>query len=405
MRHIISIIVLLLGHCSIAFGQTQHFELLGTLVFPGDTIDRSGIDEKSEQDKPQHLFGGFSAMEYIGNDQYLVLPDRGPGDIENVYQCRFHTIHIKIDPAGSPKISGKLLETTRLTSTSGQSLVGDSRSYSTRPGEESLRFDPEAIRLLGKDSLVISDEYGPHVYLFTRDGLKIREFSVPASYQADFVSADAAEEATKNVKGRQPNGGFEGLAVTPSGNKIVALIQKPLIQDSEGLDDGSKREGVNCRMVIFNPAGQPINEFVYTLEQSGTGLSEILAVNEHQFLVIERDSKSGLAAKNKQLFLIDIRNATDVSKVESLPTGPVDNSQGGEAIRSVRKRLVLDLLSPESGIDHASIEEKQECLTFGPTLADGRRTLILGIDNDFNESSPSVFYVYAIRPDVFTELK
>lgn len=404
MRHIISLTVLLLGYCSIALGQTQHFELLGTLVFPGDTIDRSGIDESSQRDKPHHLFGGFSAMEYIGSDQYLVLPDRGPGDIESVYQCRFHTIRIKIDPAGSPKIKGKLLETTRLTSTSGQPLVGDPRKYSARPGEESLRFDPEAIRMLGKDSLVVSDEYGPHVYLFTRDGVKIGEFAVPNAYKVDFVSADATEEATQNVKGRQSNAGFEGLAVTPSGRKIVAIIQKPLIQDSVGLGDGSKRDGVNCRMVVFSAEGQPVNEFVYTLEKSGLGVSEMLAVDEHQFLVMERDSKSGLAAKNKQIFLIDTRNATDVSKVVSLPTRPVDNLQGGDAIRSVSKRLVLDLLSPESGMDHESIEEKQECLAFGPTLADGRQTLVLGIDNDFDVTAPSVFYVYAVSPDVFVDV-
>ncbi len=404
MLHIVGIVVLLVGHEASAFGQPNRFELLGSLVFPGNTIDRSSLDESSEQTKAHHLFGGFSAMEYMGDDRYLVLPDRGPGDVENEYQCRYHTLLIKIDPTNSPVVTGALLGTTRLTASSGQPLVGDPSKYSTDASHESLRFDPEAIRLLGNDSLVISDEYGPHVYRFTRDGKKIGEFAVPESYKVDFPSADVALEATKNTRGRQANAGFEGLAVTPGGDKIVAIIQKPLIQDSEVLSDGVKRDGVNCRMVVFNPDGQPVNEFVYTLEKSGLGVSEMLAVDEHQFLVMERDSKSGLAAKNKQIFLIDTRNASDVSKVESLPTGPIDDSQGGDAIRSVSKRLVLDLLSPESGIGHASIEEKQECLTFGPTLADGRRTLILGIDNDFDESSPSVFYVYAIRPDVFTGL-
>jgi len=102
--------------------------------------------------------------------------------------------------------------------------------------------------------------------------------------------------------------------------------------------------------------------------------------------------------------LIDTRNATDVSKIQSLPTGPLGSPDSGESIRSVRKRLVLDLLSPASGMARESIEEKQECLTFGPTLADGRRTLILGIDNDFEVSAPSVFYVYAVSPDVFADM-
>jgi hypothetical protein len=405
MLRIISILTLLLVQTHAVLRADDHFELLGRFAFPGDMVDRSGPKEELQKSGPDRFLGGFSSMEYIGDDQYLVLPDRGPGGSDPAYQCRFHTVVIKVDPTSSTKVSGGLLGTTFLTSSSGRPLVGDPSKVSTDAGDESLRFDPEAIRLLGNDSLVISDEYGPHVYRFTRDGEKIGEFAVPESYKVDFPSADVALEATKNTKGRQANAGFEGLAVTPSGEKIVAIIQKPLIQDSEVLSDGVKRDGVNCRMVVFNPDGQPVNEFVYTLEKSGLGVSEMLAVDEHQFLVMERDSKSGLAAKNKQLFLIDIRNATDVSKVESLPTGPVVNSQGGNAIRSVGKRLVLDLLSPESGMDHKSIEEKQECLTFGPTLADGRRTLILGIDNDFNESSPSVFYVYAVSRDVFVELK
>lgn len=377
----------------------DHFELLGSFAFPGDAVDHSGANENLEQRSSDHFLGGFSSMEYIGGDQYLVLPDRGPGGSDSVYQCRFHTIEIKVDPTSPPKVSGQLLGTIFLTSSGGQPLVGDPSKFSTRAGDESLRFDPEAIRLLGKDSLVISDEYGPHVYHFTRDGKKIGEFAVPESYKVDFPSADVALEIAKNTKGRQANAGFEGLAVTPSGNKIVAILQKPLIQDSEVLvGDGAKRDGVNCRMVVFSPDGQPVNEFVYTLEKSGLGVSEILGVDEHQFLVMERDSKSGPDANNKQIFLIDTRNATDVSKVESLPTGPVGRSQGGNSIRSVSKKLVLDLLTPESGIARETIEKKQECLTFGPTLADGRRTLILGIDNDFQVSAPSVFYVYAISP-------
>lgn len=415
MRPIIGMIVLLFANSSISLGESGQFELIGSVAFPGDATDDSAANDKIAPNKAGDLLGGFSAMDYIGDDQYLVLPDRGPGDSENIYQCRFFTIRIKIDPAASPKVTGQLLGTTRLTDSTGQPLVGDPRKYSSQKGEESLRFDPEGIRLLGKDSVVISDEYGPHVYLFTRDGMKIKEFAVPDSYKVDFSSADASQEIARNTKGRQANAGFEGLAVTPSGNKVVALLQKPLIQDSEDLGNGSKRGGVNCRMVVFNPIGQPVNEFVYTLEENGLGVSEMLAVDEHQFLVMERDSKSGLAAKNKKIFLIDLRNATDVSKIESLPIkslpietypkGPVDGSDSGGAIRSVGKRLVLDLLSPASGIARESIEEKQECLSFGPTLADGRRTLILGIDNDFDKSAPSLFYVYAVNQDAFADLE
>ena len=40
--------------------------------------------------------------------------------------------------------------------------------------------------------------------------------------------------------------------------------------------------------------------------------------------------------------------------------------------------------------------EKIEGLTFGPTLPDGRRTLIVTIDNDLMADKPSWFWVFAV---------
>jgi len=374
------------------------FELLGTIELPGNGSDASGLTDQLEEGKRHNLLGGFSAMEYVGNDEYLILPDRGPGDGANSYRCRFHKLQIAIDLEAKTKVSAKLTDTIFLTTADGEPLIGHAKAFA-RDGEgETRRFDPEGIRLLGKQSLVISDEYGPEVTVFSMAGVKQRDFSVPDSYKATYASVDPLEEAAKNNKGRQPNGGFEGLAITPSGKKIIALIQRPLIQDSVDTGDDDKRDGIHCRMVEFDSTGQPGKEYVYTLDKSGLGQSEMLAISETEFLVLERDSKPGMEAKSKRLYLIDTRNATDVSKIASLPAGALDSSTGDTTIRSVDKRLFLDLLAPESGIERASIGKKQECLTFGPTLADGRRTLIIGTDNDFMEDVPSVFYVYAIDP-------
>ena len=49
---------------------------------------------------------------------------------------------------------------------------------------------------------------------------------------------------------------------------------------------------------------------------TGTGVSEIVAINHHQFLVDERDGKGlgdGSVAGVKQLFRIDLAGATEVS--------------------------------------------------------------------------------------------
>ena len=56
----------------------------------------------------------------------------------------------------------------------------------------------------------------------------------------------------------------------------------------------------------------------------GQGVSEILAINDHEFLVIERDNRSNLqtppqAPTRKTIYKIDINGATDVSGLTPFP--------------------------------------------------------------------------------------
>jgi len=403
MRSLITCLTLTLLSAAVATAEQAAFELLGTIALPGDAVDRSGLTDRLEQGKPHNLLGGFSAIEYIGDDQYLVLPDRGPGDGANSYHCRFHRMRIKIDPTATPAVSADLEETVMLTTSTGSPLVGHAKEYSDRPGHPARRYDPEGIRMFGPDAILISDEYGPWVSTFSLDGVKQKDFSVPESFQVSSPDADAEQEAVKNQRGRQVNGGFEGVAVTPSGRSVVALLQRPLIQDSktpkgDASGDVEKRDGIHCRMIDFDRSGNPRNQWVYSLDRNGLGQSEILAVNEHQFLVLERDSKPGTESRSKRIYLIDTRGATDVSAIPSLPKGDLSDE-----VQAVQKRLFLDLLDPKNGIPTERIGKKFECLSFGPTLADGRRTLIIGTDNDFAEDVPSMFYVYAFSADLLPD--
>lgn len=380
------------------------FELLGTVELPGNSVDHSGLTDRLEEGIPHNLLGGFSAIEFLGDDQYLILPDRGPGDGANTYRCRFHRMQIKIDPSATPAVSVELKATVMLVGPNGAPYVGHASQHSERPNMPAGRYDPEGIRMLGPDTIIISDEYGPAVSAFSLHGVKQKDFAVPDSFRVVSPDADAEQEAAKNRRGRQVNGGFEGLAITPSGKSVMALLQRPLIQDSEIPSDAEagevdKRDGLLCRMVEFDDAGIPRRELAYPLDRNGLGQSELLAVNEHQFLVLERDSKGGTASSSKRIYLIDTRGASDVSAIESLPAGNLIDVDGSDPIRTVQKELFLDLLDPSNGIATETIGKKFECLTFGPTLSDGRRTLIIGTDNDFVEDVPSVLYVFAFSPD------
>lgn len=363
-------------------------KLIGTAEIPGTTSDRSGLTELLNDSIPANQFGGISALEHLTGDEYLALPDRGPLDGAVPFACRVQRLKIQVRPDAMPSVTAEILVTTKLTDEDGRQFVGAKAAFDRIHPERSLRFDPEGIRAQGPRWFV-SDEYGPHLREFDLSGKLVRRFQLPSRLSIARPNEDPLQENADNVSGRQANGGLEGLAITPDGERLFAMMQRPLLQDSVPGENGKRRGRFN-RLIEINIASGATREFVYPLSDSGNGVSEILAVNAHEFLVIERDSKEGLEAKAKQIFRIDIRDATEVSRVESLPVDELPTE-----IRPVPKRLFLDLLDPRHGLAGEKSPEKVEGLAFGPPLPDGRRLLLIAVDNDFRADRPVLFHAFA----------
>ena len=106
---------------------------------------------------------------------------------------------------------------------------------------------------------------------------------------------------------------MEGLALTPDGKTLVGIMQASLIQDSGKKDPANK----TVRIVTIDIATGDTKEYAYNLTV-GSGVSDIVALNDHQFLVDERDGHGradGSDAVAKQLFIIDTDGATDVTSL------------------------------------------------------------------------------------------
>jgi hypothetical protein len=123
-------------------------------------------------------------------------------------------------------------------------------------------------------------------------------------------------------------------------------------------------------------------------------VNEILAVDDHRLLVLERDGDGGAQAGFKRVFLIDLDGATDVSAVASLPqTGALP-----AGVVAVTKTPFLDLLDPSFGLAGAGFPEKIEGLAWAPDLADGRHVLLVSVDNDLVATTPSTMWAFAVEP-------
>jgi hypothetical protein len=148
------------------------------------------------------------------------------------------------------------------------------------------------------------------------------------------------------------------------------------------------------RIVTIDIATGATHEYGYLLV-TGSGVSDIVAINDHQFLIDERDGKGlgdGSAAVEKQIFEIDLTGVTDITNL----TG----NAGKNA--AVGKSLVLDLVKAlnANGIASTQIPAKIVGLAFGQdVLLNGivEHMLFVTNDNDFvaDVAGPNQFFVFA----------
>ncbi len=372
---------------------------LGKGTIPGSARDSLGLTDPIDANgTPQNLMGGWgSALAYTGRGNiYVATPDRGPADGASTYLDRYYRLNIEINPF-TGTVTPTLLSTQLLSkgpAFPGQIFTGNAGAFDATNSPASLRFDPEGVRVGRTGTLFISDEYGPFVYEFDRWGNRLRALPVPDKFlitPPGVPSADPAVELT-NPSGRQPNRGMEGLAINPEGTKLYGMMQNALLQD-HALDSNLKRVGKNNRLLEIDLQTGTTREFLYQLEDKSNGLNEILAINDHEFLVVERDGKGGSNAAFKKIFRIDLTGATDISDIASLPEKKVP-----EGVVPVSKTLFLDLLDPAFGLAGPDFPEKIEGLAFGPLLADGRLPLLVTSDNDFLLDNPTNIYVFALDP-------
>lgn len=405
----------------------------------------SGVLENGASSR---LLGGLgSGLAYAGDDTFLGLPDRGPNavpynaavDETTSYVPRVHTLRLRLRPAiaGAPlpyDLSASLEDTTLLFSRaplfystgtaaglpagaptinsrhahyfSGRSDNFDPTRLST--DEFNGRLDPESVRVSNDGrSLYITDEYGPYVYEFDRaSGQRRRAYALPDTFAVANVSAQGALEISGNISGRVANKGMEGLAITPDGDALIGAMQSPLLQDG-GTD------GRFSRIVVIPLRGGVSRQYAYPLTNIGTAakpkyptISDIVAINDHQFLVDERDGKGlgdNSTAAFKKIYRIDLTAAADVSAI---------SGDANLAAAALSKELLIDVVAVLNahGIASIDIPAKLEGLAFGPDVrVDGQtaHTLFVANDNDFLSTvvdsnhpagidNPNRFFVFAV---------
>ncbi|MER9106093.1 esterase-like activity of phytase family protein [Mesorhizobium sp. M0243] len=323
----------------------------------------------AQRDKFGETFGSGSGMAIDtsgwthGADGYKgslwLLPDRGYNVVGTTdYRPRLNTIGIEFMPTalGAAPAAGQeqtgvkatLADTMLLTDDKGADATGLDPLNGVRAASGDmpilpqadngkLALDNEAIVRLPDGSMFISDEYGPNIYRFSADGHLLSATQPPAAlvpmrhgtpnFASDNPGPGAAEPDPKDPEtGRQNNQGLEGMAMTPDGKFLIAVLQSAPRQD--GGDSPATRQ--NTRALVYDASDlghlKLAHEYVVPLpvfkdakgKTKVAAQSEIVALSDQTFLMLARDSGNGQGLKGdtslvRQIFVVDVSVATDIA--------------------------------------------------------------------------------------------
>ncbi|MEL6381247.1 MAG: esterase-like activity of phytase family protein [Cyanobacteria bacterium J06626_18] len=342
-------------------------EFLGEVTFP-----TGFIYENTEM-------GGLSGLAYdADNDLYYAISD----DRSQINPARYYTLDIDLSDGS--------LDDGDVTFTDVTTLLGaDGEPYP----EASL--DPEGIGLTNDGTLYISSEgdanalVAPFLNEFSLDGQQLTELPVDDKF---VPTADQSSGIRNNLA-------FESVTLTPDGASLYTATEGALFQDGP---EATVDNGSLSRIVQYDlETGEAVAEFVYEVEPvpeepipadtfNTNGLVELLAIDDDgKLLALERGFSVG-QGNTVKLFEIKTQDATNV--IDDLMLSDADD------FTAVTKTELLDVEA-----DLGIAPDNLEALAFGPTLADGRQSLIIASDNNFNANGQfTQFLAFAVEVEPIT---
>jgi hypothetical protein len=209
-------------------------------------------------------------------------------------------------------------------------------------------LDPESFVRLPDGTFWVGEEFGPFLVHVAADGRVLEPpVGVPGVRSPQSPLLEISDRARAEAPTLAASRGFEGVAISPDGARLYALLEGAVTGDDPQdlricvFDVASRAfagsyltlrlempsQQVNLSSLV-DAAGAPIYPGAVAPPAGPVSIGELKAVNDRQLLVIERDNHGDdlRAPRFKKVFLLD------------LPQAP-------EPGASVGKTLLLDLLA------------------------------------------------------------
>jgi hypothetical protein len=321
-------------------------------------------------------FGGISGIDYDPRTgDWLMISD----DRSDKAPARFYRVRLAYDAGGVSTFSPE--DVIPLRRKDGETFPPTKSLDGERADAEALRRDPLNGQIVWTSEGDPSRGFDPALRRADARGASIGSVPLPASLAFD----------PRGLSGARPNLTIEGLSFSPDGRSLWVSMEAPLIQDGPV---SSVAAGGLTRITRLDRQGAMQVQYAYPLDpiqaaplagmRADNGISEILAVDDHRLLVLERSGVEvgkGHFAFRCRLYLIDTRRGQNIAGRESLARGPV---------HPLAKRLLVNFAKLEA-VDAGNLE----AMAWGPRLKDGRRTLVLMADDNFDPDSPGVVLAFS----------
>ena len=162
-------------------------------------------------------------------------------------------------------------------------------------------FDIESMRRDKNGHLWFGEEFGPFLVKTDATGKVLRsEVSMPG------VKAPQNPLPGGTVNLNSSNG-FEGMAINPAGDRLFTLLEGTVAGDD------ATRKTLRINEFSIDSEAYTGAQWKYRLDTLGTNIGDMTAINDHEFLVIERNGGTATSGTPfKKIFRIDL-NAVDAA--------------------------------------------------------------------------------------------
>ncbi|WP_165499721.1 esterase-like activity of phytase family protein [Pedobacter frigidisoli] len=330
------------------------------------------------------LVGGLSGIDYDAkNDQYYLISD----DPSQFSPARIYTV--KIDIKENKIDTVKLTGVTFILQENGSQYPKYQYGVNSKADGESVRYNPiyqtfiwsnEGERLFRKTDITIVQ---PALTRISTNGKFLDTIPLPAGFHI-----------TKQESGVRKNAFFEGLAYADHYKTLYASLEEPLYQD--GQQSHFEFDKALTRILKFDMENKKnVAQYAYNLDAlpikptvesdwNLNGISEILAINNHMLLVMERAWAKGRDDHSfVKLYLVDLKGAENVINNPSFVANPP---------KPLTKKLLFDFDTLNMHIDNI------EGITFGPKLPNGHQSLVFCVDNNFGKAQIQQFFLFEVFP-------